>query len=272
MPPNGFHCNLASHSVEELTKLDVEGIVQLDSVDKVREDLIRGLLGLEKTFTNPFSIEGKAIVNIVLSGTELPSGLEMRDDVVLDSHSGRFATAVVENSGIVWLAEHQAVEWVETKPFYVLNNDVAATIIHADDLQDSSAMSGANSGWNGLDGSGIVVTVGDTGLDNGVNNSGMHPDFKDHIKGILSFPLPASTCSWTSPSNPGSCDDTAEDDDGHGTHVAGSVLGDGTDWANMQGMAPGAQLLVHSLEQAGGLGGIPNDLGDMYDLAVANGS
>jgi hypothetical protein len=134
MPPNGFHCNLASHSVEELTKLDVEGIVQLDSVDKVREDLIRGLLGLEKTFTNPFSIEGKAIVNIVLSGTELPSGLEMRDDVVLDSHSGRFATAVVENSGIVWLAEHQAVEWVETKPFYVLNNDVAATIIHADDF------------------------------------------------------------------------------------------------------------------------------------------
>ena len=271
MPPNGFQCELNGHTTAELEELEVEGLVQLDAVDKLREDLVRGVLGQEKLFTNPYSIEGKAIVSIVLSSTELPDGIGQRDDIVIDSHSGRFVTAVADTSGIAWLASNEAIEWIETKPYFTLNNDVAATIIHADDLQNSATMSGLNSGWGSLDGSGIIVTVGDTGLDNGVNNSGMHPDFADHIKGILSFPVPASGCAWTG-GNPGSCDDGAIDDHGHGTHVAGSVLGDGTTWTNVKGMAPEAQLLVHALEYNGGLGGIPNDLGEMFDLAAANGS
>ena len=252
MPPNGFQCELNSHTTGELENLDVEGLVQLDAVDKLREDLVRGVLGEEKQFFNPYSVEGKAIVNIVLSGTALPEGLENRDDLVLDSHTGRFATLVAETSGIEWLASNGAVEWIETSPHFILNNDVAATIIHADDLQDSSFMTARDPGWGSLDGSGIVVTVGDTGLDNGVNNSNTHPDFKDHIKGILSFPIPPSQCAWTG-GNPGSCDDGANDDHGHGTHVAGSVLGDGTLWPDVQGMAPEAQLLVHAIEHGGTL-------------------
>ena len=271
MPPNGFQCELNGHTTGELERLDVEGLVQLDAVDKLREDLVRGVLGEEKQFFNPYSVEGKAIVNIVLSGTALPEGLESRDDLVLDSHTGRFATLVAETSGIEWLASNGAVEWIETSPHFILNNDVAATIIHADDLQDSSFMTARDPGWGSLDGSGIVVTVADTGLDNGVNNSNTHPDFKDHIKGILSFPIPPSQCAWTG-NNPGSCDDGANDDHGHGTHVAGSVLGDGTLWPDVQGMAPEAQLLVHAIEHGGTLAGIPNDLGDMFDLAVTNGS
>ena len=271
MPPNGFQCQLNGHTTVELEELEVEGLAQLDAVDKLREDLVRGVLGQEKVFTNPYSIEGKAIISIVLSGTELPDGFELRDDIVIDSHSGRFVTAVAEISGITWLASNEAVEWIETKPYFTLNNDVAAMIIHADDLQNSTTMSGVDSGWGSLDGSGIVVTVGDTGLDSGVNDSTMHPDFADHIKGILSFPLPSSGCAWSG-GLPGSCDDGAIDDHGHGTHVAGSVLGDGTTWTNVEGMAPEAQLLVHALEYNMGLGGIPNDLGDMFDLAAANGS
>jgi hypothetical protein len=271
MPPNGFQCELNGHTTGELEELEVEGLAQLDAVDKLREDLVRGVLGQEKVFTNPYSIEGKAIVNVVLSGTELPGEIEQRDDIVIDSHSGRFVTAVADTSGIVWLASNGAVEWIETKPYFTLNNDVAATIIHADDLQNSATMSGVDSGWGSLDGSGIVVTVGDTGLDSGVNDSTMHPDFADHIKGILSFPVSSSGCAWSG-GLPGSCDDGAIDDHGHGTHVAGSVLGDGTTWTNVKGMAPEAQLLVHALEYNGGLGGIPNDLGDMFDLAAANGS
>ena len=271
MPPNGFQCQLNGHTTGELEELEVEGLAQLDAVDKLREDLVRGVLGQEKVFTNPYSIEGKAIISIVLSGTELPDGFELRDDIVIDSHSGRFVTAVAETSGITWLASNEAVEWIETKPYFTLNNDVAAMIIHADDLQNSTTMSGVDSGWGSLDGSGIVVTVGDTGLDSGVNDSTMHPDFADHIKGILSFPVPSSGCAWSG-GLPGSCDDGAIDDHGHGTHVAGSVLGDGTTWTNVKGMAPEAQLLVHALEYNGGLGGIPNDLGDMFDLAAANGS
>ena len=84
---------------------------------------------------------------------------------------------------------------------------------------------------------------------------------------------PYSECTWNSPSDPGSCDDGADDDNGHGTHVAGSVLGDGTaSSGSVMGIAPEAQLLVHAFEQNGGLGGIPNDYQDFFDVAVENNS
>ena len=44
LPPNGFHCDISGHTVHELQNLEVEGIFQLDSVDKIREDLVRGCL------------------------------------------------------------------------------------------------------------------------------------------------------------------------------------------------------------------------------------
>ena len=72
----------------------------------------------------------------------------------------------------------------------------------------------------------------------------MHPDFSDHIHGIYSWPRPYNYCTWNSPTDPGSCDDGADDDHGHGTHVAGSVLGDGTSsGGTVMGIAPEADLL-----------------------------
>ena len=276
LPPNGFHCEIHDTSIEMLAELEVEGIVQLDPSDKVRNDLIEAITGTEDYSAFSYSTEGKAIVDLVLSGDELPEGLLQRNDIVLDSSSGRFATVLAETSGIVWLANQGGIEFIDLNYIARVSNAVAATIIQADDVQDSTKMANVDSSWNGLDGSGIVVTVGDTGLDNGINNTNMHPDFKDHIKGILSLPIPSSKCSWNGGGGtPGTCDDGATDYNGHGTHVAGSVLGDGTDSSGVNaGIAPEAQLLFHAIGQNNGasLGGIPNDLGDMFDLAVANGS
>ena len=63
----------------------------------------------------------------------------------------------------------------------------------------------------------------------------MHPDFSDHIVDIISFSMTSAEATWC-----GSvADDGASDIDGHGTHVAGSVLGDGTDSSgNIKGIAP----------------------------------
>jgi len=273
LPPNGFQCQLNGHSSEVLNELDVEGLVQLDPVDKIREDVVRSLTGVAPIISNPHATEGKALVDMVLSGYTLPEDVGQRSDVEIKSLSGRYSTALVETSGLVWLAEQPSIEWIETRSWYTAVNTVSATIINSDDTQDSTKMSNADSSWNGLDGSGIIVTVGDSGIDNGINNSGMHPDFADHIKGILSWPVVG--CSYSSPGVPGpSCDDGADDDNGHGTHVAGSVLGDGTDSNGaIVGIAPEAQLLFHSWEQFGVFGaGIPYDIGDAFDLAVANGS
>ena len=43
LPPNGFSCELQGESIESLAQLDVEGIVKLDSVDKVRNILAGSL-------------------------------------------------------------------------------------------------------------------------------------------------------------------------------------------------------------------------------------
>ena len=272
MPPNGFQCEIQGTSIEMLAELEVEGIVQLDPSDKIRNILIEAITGTVDYSEFSYSMEGKAIVDLVLSGDELPEGIFQRKDIVVDSVSERFATVLAETSGIVWLAKQGGIEFIDMTYMAQYTNAVAATILHADDVQDSTKMGNVNSSWNGLDGSGIIVTVADSGLDNGVNNSNMHPDFKDHIKGILSMPIPSSSCAWSGGS-PGSCDDGPEDFNGHGTHVAGSVLGDGTDSSGVNaGMAPEAQLLFQAIGQGSSPAGIPNDIGDLFDLAVANGS
>ena len=63
--------------------------------------------------------------------------------------------------------------------------------------------------------------------------------------------------------------DSTDDPHGHGTHVAGSVLGDGnspTMGGAIQGTAPKAKLVLQStLDCGGGLGGLPTDLHDLFE-------
>ncbi len=274
MPPANFHCDVNSKTPAQLFDLDVLGLAAMDSTDKVQTDLARGMLNLDMHAPNPFVNDEGAVVNVVLSGEDLPEGLLQRSDIALDSHTGRFATMALTVEGLSWLVQQDAVEWVEPRPFFEFLNSVGIEVMNVDDTWDTTNMANIDTSWSGLDGSGVIVTVADTGLDNGVNNTNMHPDFRDHITGILSFPPAASTCSSLSLSP---CGDDAEDHNGHGTHVAGSVLGDGTHSnGDIIGAAPEAHLLVHSIATTHNgeekLLGIPNNLDDMFKLAWANGS
>ena len=277
LPPNGFHCELQGHSVENLETLEVKGLVQLDGVDKVREDLVRGITGLEMNAENLFVRNGVGSANLILTGTELPEGIFARDDIVLEYHNERYATAIIKPTAIAWLAAQDEIEWIEERPWHTLHNDVADSVMRADQVWDSTIMSGIDSSWTGLDGTGITVTVSDTGLDNGVNNSNMHPDLRDHIVDIVSFPM---SSGFASSCGAASTDDGAEDlDSGHGTHVSGSVLGDGTNTGGaIRGAAPKAHLYMQATEQycdnsnAYYLTGIPSDYTMMFEPAYDNGS
>lgn len=112
-----------------------------------------------------------------------------------------------------------------------------------------------------FDGRGELIGVADTGIDSG------HPDFA--AKRLTAVPL----------GRPGD----SSDPDGHGTHVAGTIAGDGTasrpagappgDPAPLRGIAPAADLYVQSvLDANGGLGGLPPSLVDLlqpaYDAGV----
>jgi hypothetical protein len=87
---------------------------------------------------------------------------------------------------------------------YAHTNDVADTVLKAPDLWSQATMSGINSSWDYVDGTGIIVAVADSGLDSGTNDSTMHPDFRDHIADIVSLPMtPARATACGSPANDG---------------------------------------------------------------------
>lgn len=132
-------------------------------------------------------------------------------------------------------------QYVEPELF----NDVARVLLGID-------AAGANPGPFGLEGDGELVAVADTGIDEN------HPDFAGRIQGVV--PL-------------GRVGD-ASDPHGHGTHVAGSILGDGAaSGGQVRGVAPRAKLFFQSLLDAQGhLGGLPVNLGDLFDAAYQAGA
>ena len=275
LPPNAFHCELDSVSISELLNLDVQGMVKLDSSDKIRENLLHEMEDNPRIFDNPRVDSEFASLSIVLSGDSIGENFAQAEGIELHSVSRRFATMGATPEGVQWLAQQDWIEFIEESPWFTLSNDEAAWITNVDDVWNATQMSSRNSSWSGLDGAGVIVTVADTGLDTGSNTSAMHADFRDHITGIQSFPIPTATCA--SYGMTGNCDDGASDIHGHGTHVAGSVNGDGTEsGGTIKGMAPESHILFHAVGQvvsgSSTLLGIPNDLDDMFTLAAANGS
>ncbi|KLJ13045.1 hypothetical protein EMPG_12002 [Blastomyces silverae] len=100
-------------------------------------------------------------------------------------------------------------------------------------------------------GEGQVVAAGDTGFDTGKTDD-THPAFTGRVKHLYALGRP----------------DAADDPDGHGTHVSGSILGDGNApsmGGKITAAAPKAQLVMQSvLDSSNGLGGIPSDLGELF--------
>ena len=283
LPPTAFHCELSGQTPLELAHLGVQGMLEMSPKAKLHPSVIPALNGEEEVW---MMTTGIGVVNLVLSGDDLPEGIEDRADISVLSHSWRWAKVEAQTSGIHWLIQQSEVEWVEPQFEQVILNDVADDVISANVLQSALLMAGIDGSWNALDGTGIIVAVADTGLDNGVNNTNMHPDFKDHIVDIQSYWIPSSQQSFV---NAPYDDGAADLDTGHGTHVAGSVLGDGTQSTGaIKGIAPEARLYMQATEvytdwttatennygvtDGYTLMGIPSDLSDMFDEAAANGS
>ena len=103
----------------------------------------------------------------------------------------------------------------------------------------------------GFEGEGQIVGVADTGIDDS------HPDFQNRIIEKISYGRPNDTT----------------DPNGHGTHVAGSILGNGfSSEGKIKGVAPKARLIFQSLLDAeGGIGGLPVDYGDLFEDAYQKG-
>jgi len=122
-----------------------------------------------------------------------------------------------------------------------LHNNVAGAILNAQVVVNGTTYEGA----------GQVIAVADTGFDVGKTDD-THPAFTGRVARLYDLGRRGKT----------------DDPDGHGTHVCGSAVGDGTSatmGGAIRGTAPKATLVVQSLwGPTGGLAGIPTDLTDLF--------
>jgi uncharacterized repeat protein (TIGR01451 family) len=150
-----------------------------------------------------------------------------------------------------------SVRWIEPASRPRLLNDVARQIMHVGSAWQSRALHGA----------GQVVGVADSGLDTG-NMATLSPDFAGRI--VATHVL-----------SPGG---DLEDENGHGTHVAGSIAGAGVQSGanpaqhqyagSFAGVAPEAGLVVQAFEvdASGAVIGLDPDYYQLFAQAYADGA
>ena len=166
---------------------------------------------------------------------------------------------------LIEAARLPGVKWIEPAPRWHLSNNKTADIMNVREVWDT----------HGLRGEGQIVAVADSGLDRGSTDPAeLHDDFEDGSGGsrvVALFDLVG---------------DGADDvNSGHGTHVAGSILGNGQRSGSnpgahsypdtaYAGMAPEAQLVFQAVEDndSGELSGIPADLNDLFGQAYDAGA
>jgi len=160
------------------------------------------------------------------------------DDLSMGRHKVRLH---VQERYLQDVAAIDEVMHIEEVPSVGLFNNIARGIIHA------------NVSVNGTQyqGDGEIICVNDTGFDKG-STTNVHPAFAGRVLKLVALGR----------------QNKSDDPAGHGTHVCGSVLGDGHSGSMggaIQGTAPKAKLIVQSLLDAtGNLGGIPADLHDLF--------
>jgi uncharacterized repeat protein (TIGR01451 family) len=194
--------------------------------------------------------------------------IEDMDGVVLDQSQTEWKSKLklsIPPSHLTHLAAITGVRWIEEAPQWKLTNNEAADIIGVREVWDT----------HGLYGDGQTIAVCDTGLDRGVKTSGsLHDDFEDgsgNSRVLVVHDLVG--------------DGGNDVNSGHGTHVAGSVLGNGNlsgatpsshtypDTA-YAGTAPEANLIFQAVENNAteSLSGIPPDLNALFAQAAGSGA
>lgn len=187
----------------------------------------------------------------------------------------------IRASALARLSAVHGVRIIRERTLKRPSNDVAVHIM--------GTASSLSPGKLGLSGKGEIVGVCDTGVDTGDRHH-MHPDIAGRVTWIKSYPITDDFRSRIR--NPGGDDGPADLDSGHGTHVVGSVLGNGAASAGIaelsapiRGLAYKARLVFQAVEQELDwkdpadelqygrylLAGIPQDLGVLFGDAYRKG-
>ncbi len=127
------------------------------------------------------------------------------------------------------IIENKRVTYIENNDPVALDMEMGTHVINATQVW-ASVIEGPGGTDDPIDGTGVTVCVVDTGIDAG------HPDLDYEIKTITNK-YDAGNGNWLEMEN-------TDTNYGHGTHVAGTVAGNGDASAGARaGVAPGANLI-----------------------------
>lgn len=149
--------------------------------------------------------------------------------------SARFSPALAQQV-LANIAHDGRVMWVEPAAELRVHNAIAWTVAGVQGVANNATFT--------LDGSGEMIAIADTGLDSN------HPDLVGRVAATYTqFGLDPSP---------------QDTNGGHGTHIAVTVIGNGTGDAAARGVAPAANLVMYALEHdpTGTFGRI----GSIYDM------
>ncbi len=186
--------------------------------------------------------------------------------------SGRSILVAVARKHIPAIAAMTGVEHIQPNPvveaFHFVMDQTLADDVGSFTPGDYSDLNGSESGTKvmnfdaawvlGYTGRGQVTSVADTGLDSGDLNA-IHRDFGGGI--VSGYPFGLWSKTWDDPM-------------GHGTHVAGSVVGRGTSSKGLlKGGAYEARLVAESMwsPMLKNLS-VPNKLSDLFATAYSDGA
>ena len=223
IPPSGFLVQGDQKEISKLAEIDVIEAVHNVPIGLLVDPILRVV------------DEGKIMVEILgWKDDELQRHSEpgLGIDASLDEVSKEWMTdSWSPEEGRLWgeinladlgkISQHPSVSWISPLPVLELHNDNARNWMGINSV-DSYFVTD-------LDGSGQTIAVGDSGIDHD------HGDFGNRIVARTSV-------------TPGDSS-TADPSDGHGTHVACTVLGSGMrSSGTYAGVAPAASLYFQAME------------------------
>jgi serine protease AprX len=232
-------------------KSQLENFAQIDpSVYAISE--YRPEWRMSKTLAQPFSGKREVIVNLPKNPTLLMSAVSaLKSTVGLEvtrtQPGQRTLLATGDFAAITQLARTSGIVWLEVAPILVTFNyqmdsgsvstlDTPPAVPYSPNGNESgNKIIGTEIAWaRGYHGEGQVAGIADTGVDQGTV-AGIHPDLTGVLKGFGLGIAPPSKLSWADPQ-------------GHGTHVAGSIIGNGTQsQGSIRGAAYEAKFVAQGL-------------------------
>ncbi|HRT05385.1 MAG TPA: S8 family serine peptidase [Kiritimatiellia bacterium] len=251
MPENGFLIQATPKQIAAIAALAHvayvgEFLPEYKRAAKVRAKLARVQKGEEADAAAPYRV----LLFAAEDRDAVAARIEALTGAPVAAAVGEMIRADLTAAQVAEVTAWGEVNWIEPYSPPKKWNDVAVR----------TNMMNVSNAWNllGLTGAGQTIAVCDTGLDTG-NVGTLHPDFTNRVTGYgWSNGAYSAAYSWA-------------DYDSHGTHVSGSVLGNGTmSTGQFKGVAYQANLVIQGSQED--LSGIPYYLAELFRQAYTNGA